>query len=181
MNGNIAPALASQAPPINGDATDKKGKAPLKATCKIRNNKISTVQCHLCQIWVHPACVNEKDADIIGLWTCHACRKLPGMVSTLLETVKHQTTLLADVSRCVKEMHSIAPEIQAVENKLMAKTEAYNALVIENSILRDKVSHLTEQASKTQDTLRELHNLRADVTRGHLYANVSPRSPLAQH
>ena len=184
MNGNIAPALASQAPPNNGDATDKTGKAPLKAkgvtcvpTCKIRNKKISTVQCHLCQIWVHPACVNEKDADIIGLWTCHACRKLPGMVSTLLETVKHQTPLLADVSRCVKEMHSIAPEIQAVANKLVAKTEAYNALVIENSILRDKVSHLTEQASKTQDTLRELHNLRADVTRGHLYADLSRTKP----
>ena len=45
---------------------------------------------YIYQIWV-----NEK-----GQWTGYAGRTLPGTASTLLETVKHQTTLLADLSRC---------------------------------------------------------------------------------
>ena len=45
------------------------------------------VQCHLRQNVFHYDRVEESNADIIGLWTCHFRRCLPAMVQQLAATV----------------------------------------------------------------------------------------------
>ena len=56
--------------------------------CK-NNHKETTsmVQCHICQIWAHLQCIEEKDDDIIGIWCCQKCRKLPEHMSALCDKI----------------------------------------------------------------------------------------------
>ena len=37
----------------------------------------SMVQCHACQTWAQYDCIGEGEDDIVGIWTCNACRKIP--------------------------------------------------------------------------------------------------------
>ena len=64
--------------------------------CK-NNHKETTsmVQCHICQIWAHLQCIEEKDDDIIGIWCCQKCRKLPEHMSALCDKID---TLQKDMS-----------------------------------------------------------------------------------
>ena len=41
------------------------------------------IQCHICQIWAHYQCIDEEKSDIIGIWCCNNCRKLPDRVNLL--------------------------------------------------------------------------------------------------
>ena len=45
------------------------------------------VQCHLCQTWCHYKCIDEKESDIIGIWCCKSCRKLPETTMQLCEKI----------------------------------------------------------------------------------------------
>ena len=47
----------------------------------------SMVQCHACQTWAHYECIGEGEDDIVGIWTCNACRKMPTMVMELIGMV----------------------------------------------------------------------------------------------
>ena len=47
----------------------------------------SMVQCHACQTWAHYECIDEGEDDIVGIWTCNACRKMPTMVMELIGMV----------------------------------------------------------------------------------------------
>ena len=56
--------------------------------CKHKGKETdSTVQCHLCQLWVHCECVGERPETIIGVWSCHVCRQLPSVVMQLVDKV----------------------------------------------------------------------------------------------
>ncbi len=35
-------------------------------------------------MWVHYDCVDENEEDIVGLWTCQNCRKVPNTINKLL-------------------------------------------------------------------------------------------------
>ena len=54
-----------------------------KTTQKIED----TVQCHLCQHWIHPSCVGEAHKDIIGIWTCTSCRSTPDVIHTMFDMI----------------------------------------------------------------------------------------------
>ena len=41
------------------------------------------VQCHLCQLWIHPECVGEDNKNIVGIWSCKSCRVMPILVERL--------------------------------------------------------------------------------------------------
>ena len=55
------------------------------------------VQCHACQTWAHYECIGEGEDDIVGIWTCNACRKMPTMVMELIGKV-------ANLQESVSEM-----------------------------------------------------------------------------
>ena len=39
------------------------------------------------QTWAHYECIGEGEGDIVGIWTCSACRKMPTMVMELIGMV----------------------------------------------------------------------------------------------
>ena len=45
------------------------------------------VQCHICQMWVHPECVGEVETEIVTLWCCQSCRQMPTLVEKILQKV----------------------------------------------------------------------------------------------
>ena len=83
---------------VKGGKKLKKGKKKTTDTtstkqwcftgCK-NNHKFtkSMVQCHLCQTWCHYKCIDEKESDIIGIWCCKSCRKLPETTMQLCEKI----------------------------------------------------------------------------------------------
>ena len=56
------------------------------------------VQCHICQIWAHYQCINEEKSDIIGIWCCNSCRKLPVRVNSLC---RHMNQLRRDMATLI--------------------------------------------------------------------------------
>ena len=48
-----------------------------------REHNDDMIQCHICQIWAHYQCIDEEKSDIIGIWCCNNCRKLPDRVNLL--------------------------------------------------------------------------------------------------
>ena len=83
---------------VKGGKKLKKGKKKTTDTtstkqwcftgCK-NNHKFtkSMVQCHLCQTWCHYKCIDEKESDIIRIWCCKSCRKLPETTMQLCEKI----------------------------------------------------------------------------------------------
>jgi lysophospholipase L1-like esterase/uncharacterized coiled-coil protein SlyX len=70
----------------------KRGKVCIES-CKYKAKKGShkeedTVQCIWCQHWTHPSCVGEKNKDIVGVWTCPSCRKVPDLIHLMYNTME---------------------------------------------------------------------------------------------
>ena len=56
------------------------------------------VQCHIYQTWAHYQCINEEKSDIIGIWCCNNCRKLPDRVNLLCT---HMNQLRRDMATLI--------------------------------------------------------------------------------
>ena len=81
--------------------------------CK-NNHKFtkSIVQCHLCQIWDHFKCIDEKESDIIGIWCSKSCRKLPETTMQLCEKIdelNRTVNILLKYANSIKKSTSIIP------------------------------------------------------------------------
>ena len=50
---------------------------------KGRDQSDNVIQCHVCQVWTHYECIDEDEADIVGIWTCNQCRKMPDDAYTI--------------------------------------------------------------------------------------------------
>lgn len=79
--------------------------------CKLSHNKTdSMIQCHLCQVWAHLQCINEKDDDIIGLWCCNTCRKLPektAMLCDKIDDLQRDMAILLNLARSLSVNTSV--------------------------------------------------------------------------
>ena len=57
------------------DPTEQEKKLLCISGCKMgRDQSDNVIQC---QMWAHYECIDEAEADIVGIWTCNPCRKMP--------------------------------------------------------------------------------------------------------
>ena len=119
------------------------------------------VQCHLCQEWVHPECVDEDDKDIVSLWSCKSCRSLPALVTQLV-------TAMADMSDKMRSSE------QARQDDRAAATAERAALHQQNELLRRDVATLNEQVKTlTWKTFRPTGQLSSLLIGSSLIKQVS--------
>ena len=117
----------------------------------------SMVQCHACQTWAHYECIGEGEDDIVGIWTCNACRKMPtmvmeliGMVAKLQESVSEMrdtnAQLVGMLSDQRSELHSLREDFNERLPVDTANTHAETTiesppkpttLLVGNSLLRN--------------------------------------------
>ena len=95
--------------------------------CKYKGKESDDmVQCHLCQMWVHCACIGEQPDNIIGLWSCHTCRTLPSVIMNFVEKVSTlETTMLqpkennAELAKLIKAQCIVNDTIQDEKGALI--------------------------------------------------------------
>ena len=111
------------------------------------------VQCHLCQNWFHYDCVEESNADIIGLWACHSCQSLPvmiqqltEMVATLQPAVQQQTeasqllvTLVSEQSQEITELRWEIANLKTTTSQTPTSesTDVVRSLLVGSSIIKN--------------------------------------------
>ena len=124
--------------------------------------KIGPVQCHLCQHWIHPPCVGEKDEDIFSIWTCPTCRMMPGKLTTIIDTLTAMreenivlktliTTEASDIHNTIKDhcqkCDSKDIQTQKLSESLQEKIREHTQAMNEITNLRCKVSELNTKLS----------------------------------
>ncbi len=129
------------------------------------------VQCHLCQAWFHYPCINEKEADIVGIWSCQVCRSLGRTVSGItdkLSSLESTIRLLQEnnthLSRLVTDQVKTADELRQ-EN---------GALRVQGQNLLDELAATTNQA----DISTRLDNI-ADQLAGSTISHRGRKYPLS--
>ena len=128
------------------------------------------VQCHACQTWAHYACIGEGGDDIVGIWTCNACRKMPtmvmeliGMVAKLQESVyeMRDTQLVSMLSDQQSKLHRLREDFNERLPVDTANTHAETTidsppkpttLLVGNSLLTDVANVIIVGGT------REVHN-----------------------
>ena len=165
-NCSGSPVLTVDQPPVDvtcDPVSDKTRKARRKAAkdkhadnwkycvknC-VHNGKDNhqMVQCHMCQVWVHPECVSEDDRDIIGIWFCTSCRMLPTLEKTsMLESLvvkleRSNQQLLSLVGEQSQEIRRLREDI-ATSKRQDGDADSNDGgpqavtLLVGNSLLRD--------------------------------------------
>ncbi len=93
------------------------------------------VQCHICQMWAHFECIGEKEADIIGLWSCSECRNIAKGINKLISKMSTMESNLA----VVQENNASLSRLFNEKNKLA------DELRDENTALREQIAGLREE------------------------------------
>ena len=80
----------------------------------------SMIQCHICQLWAHALCINEGENDIVGIWCCRNCCKLPETTEMLCNKIDD---LQRDMTVLLKFVHSFRhtvplPTVTVLDNDL---------------------------------------------------------------
>ena len=80
-------------------------------TCKVtsqpcRHPVEDMVQCHVCQLWIHPTCINEVNEEIIGIWACPKCRSISSRIDSLLDIITSQSNMIKVLSTKVEQIAS---------------------------------------------------------------------------
>ena len=135
--------------------------------CKLRGDGSGTmIQCHFCQTWVHPECVGEVDAEIVGIWTCKSCRVMPNAVERLLEKMSAIEQLVMKLDSSNQQLVTLVAEqrqeIGALREDVKAGNRQYaevartkprgTTLLVGNSLLRD--IHACKTANDNTATVR---------------------------
>ena len=166
------PQVVALPPPDGGSGTktsrkarNRRGKSDmteLKLYCvpdckKGRVQSDNMVQCHTCQTWAHYECIDEGEDDIVGIWTCNTCRKMPTMVMQLIDMVAKLRDSMSEMRNANAQLVGILAEQQSELYRLRedlkerlpvskANTQAEETidspskpttLLIGNSLLRD--------------------------------------------
>ena len=127
-----------------------------------KTKKIGPVQCHLCQHWIHPPCVGEKDEDIVNIWTFPTCRMMPDKLTTIIDTLAAMreenimlktriTTEVSDIHNTIKDhcqkCESKDIQTQKLSESLQEKIREHTQAMNEITNLRCKVSELNTKLS----------------------------------
>ena len=115
------------------------------------------VQCHACQTWAHYECIDEGEDDIVGIWTCNTCRKMPTVVVQLIDMITKLRDSMSEMRNANAQLVGILAEHQSELHRLCedlkerlpvnkANTQAEatidspskpTTLLVGNSLLRD--------------------------------------------
>ena len=123
------------------------------------------VQCHLCQIWAHFKCIDEKESDIIGIWSCNSCRKLPKTTIQLCEKIDELNCTVNILLEFANSINQSTPNTQStcncthVLNLNDDKPACYHravALLSRNNL----------EKSLTEETTKD-HTIMVDTTENH--------------
>ena len=133
--------------------------------CKHRSGKakgIGPVQCHLCQHWLHPPCVGERDKDIVNLWTCPTCRNVPDMIiamSTMMKSIQKENRQLR---KLVSDSFSNINEKLDQQSRQGSQKDANTQLVV--SSLNTRTQELTASAKEVADLRVKVTELTNQLT-----------------
>ena len=113
------------------------------------------VQCHVCQIWAHYQCIAEEKSDIIGIWCCNNCRKLPDRVNLLCT---HIQELRRDMASLISYARAFERNlvVGAAVSRSDTTPDGYDINDDKNSDkasstpLRDDPTQLTEEDDSSQ-------------------------------
>ena len=75
----------------------------------------SMIQCYICQLWAHALCINEGGNDIVGIWCCRNCRKLPETTEMLCIKIDD---IQRDMAVLLKFVHSFRHTVTVLDNDL---------------------------------------------------------------
>ena len=94
------------------------------------------VQCHMCQVWIHPEYVGELNEDIVTIWTCKTCRAMP----MLLQPVMSKMSAMENVITKLEENRRPYAEV-------VRQQTTKTSLVVGNSLLRDIKPEMSEKSA----------------------------------
>ena len=115
------------------------------------------VQCHMCQMWVHPECVGEVEKEIVTLWCCQTCRQMPTLVERILQKV---TALESFVTTLEQSNQQLIALVQ--EQRQEMRTLREDALTQRGRLSYADVTRTT-QVKRTDTTLLVGNELLRDV------------------
>ena len=78
----------------------------------------SMIQCHICQLWAHALCINEGENDIVGIWCCRNCRKLPETTEMLCDKIDDLQRDMAVLLKFVHSFRHTVPTVTVLDNDL---------------------------------------------------------------
>ena len=144
------------------------------------------VQCHICQHWFHPSCVGEKEADIVGIWSCTSCRASPEILHKMFEMIMEMQQENFQMKRILqdslseihkKQLHK-DKQLQDLSSALAAKSNELSKSMKEITSLKYAItelnSKLNEQTwknftkSKNEKTLVIGSSIVRDISESHL-------------
>ena len=91
------------------------------------NNNGNVVQCHLCQTWINPECVDQNDSDIVGIWTCSTCRTLPVLVQQRLDRSSVLESMLVRLDESNRQLVALVGEQRKEMSELRGGMKSANA------------------------------------------------------
>ena len=115
------------------------------------------VQCHMCQMWVHPECVGEVEKEIVTLWCCQTCRQMPTLVERILQKV---TALESFVTTLEQSNQQLIALVQ--EQRQEMRTLREDALTQRGRLSYADITRTT-QVKRTDTTLLVGNELLRDV------------------
>ena len=135
------------------------------AQCKFHGKAsgANMIQCHMCQAWFHYPCVNEKQVNIVEIWSCHVCRCIGRSVSGIsdkLSSMKNtvrfpgeQNSLIAIGDRTGQSRRRATPGKQHLRDEL-AGISNMAEMSIRPDTISDHQVRSTALAATTPDTFQ---------------------------
>ena len=70
------------------------------------------------QLWAHALCINEGENDIVGIWCCRNCRKLPETTEMLCNKIDDLQRDMAVLLKFVHSFRHTVPTVTVLDNDL---------------------------------------------------------------
>ena len=122
--------------------------------CKFnRKDSAEMLQCYLCQVWSHYECIGEKQADIIGIWSCKACRIIPRNIDRML-------CKMASLERTIQQVQNNTDQlVKIVQDQTKTATDLKN----ENAALRIQIASLEQQITQCDQLSPQCDRISAEL------------------
>ena len=115
------------------------------------------VQCHMCQMWVHPECVGEVENEIVTLWCCQSCRQMPTLVEKILQKVTALESCVTTIQESNQQLIALVQEQREEMRSLREDALQQNGRMSYADVTR------TTQVKPTNTTLLVGNELLQDI------------------
>ena len=144
------------------------------------------VQCHMCQIWIHPECVGELNEDIVTIWTCKTCRAMPMLLQQVMNKMSAMENVITKLEASNQQLVTLVveqrQELRGLREDVMAENRRPYAevvrqqttktcLVVGNSLLRDIKPEMSDDGtpvkvySKSGASFKEIGELMEEAAK----------------